>query len=120
MWEKAPERRIFTHYTRQGATRLDRIYATSNIRGRLSGIETVLAVFTDHPAVILRITLDANTIRRGTGYWKTNIALAQNISLQEKLRQQWIRWKQQRKYFPIIVMWWERVVKQTNSLTLYT
>jgi exonuclease III len=34
MWETAPQRRIFTHYTRQGATRLDRIYATSNLRGR--------------------------------------------------------------------------------------
>jgi hypothetical protein len=45
-----------------------------------------------------------------------NIALAQNISLQEKLRQQWIRWKQQRKYFPNIVMWWERVVKKQIRL----
>ena len=119
MWETAPERRIFTHYTRQGATRLDRIYATSNLRGRKCGIETVLAAFTDHLAVILRITLDASTIRRGTGYWKMNIALAQNISLQEKLRQQWIRWKQQRKYFPNIVMWWERVVKKQIRLLLF-
>ena len=53
MWEEAPERRIFTHYTWQGATRLDRIYATSNLRGRKCGIETVLAAFTDHLAVIL-------------------------------------------------------------------
>jgi hypothetical protein len=66
--------------------------------------------------VILRITLDANTIRRGTGYWKMNIALAQNISLQEKLRQQWIRWKHQHKYFPNIEMWWERVVKKQIRL----
>jgi exonuclease III len=116
MWETAPERRIFTHYTRQGVTRLDRIYATSNLRGKKCGIETVLAAFTDHLAVILRITLDANTIRRGTGYWKMNIALAQNMALQEKLRQQWIRWKQQRKYFPNIVMWWERVVKKQIRL----
>jgi hypothetical protein len=45
-----------------------------------------------------------------------NIALAQNISLQEKLRQQWIRWKQQRKYFSNIVMWWERVVNKQIHL----
>jgi hypothetical protein len=112
MWETAPERRIFTHYTRQGATRLNRIYATSNLRGRKCGIEKVLAAFTDHLAVILRITVDANTIRRGTGYWKMNIALAQKISLQETLRQQCIRWKQQRKYFPNIVTWWERLLKK--------
>jgi exonuclease III len=116
MWETAPERRIFTHYNRQGATRLDRIYATSNLRGKKCRIETVLEAFTDHLAVILRITLDTNTIRRGTGYWKMNIAFSQNISLQEKLRQQWIRWKQRRNYFPNIVMWWERVVKKSIRL----
>jgi hypothetical protein len=112
MWETAPERRFFTQYTRQGATRLDRIYATSNLRDRKCGIETVLTAFTDHLVVILRITLNVNTIRRGIGYWKMNIAFPQNVSLQEKLRQQWIRWKQQRKYFPNIVLWWERVVKK--------
>jgi len=117
--ENAPDRRIFTHYTRQGATRLDRIYATSNLRGRKCGIEAVLAPFTDDLAVILRITLDVNIIRLCTGYWKMNLALAQNISLQEKLRQQWISWKQQRKYFPNIVMWWERVVKKQIRLLLF-
>jgi exonuclease III len=81
MWETAQERGNFTHYTRQGETLLDRIYATIKLRNRKCGIETVLAGFTDHLAVILRITLDVNTIRRGTGYWKMNIALAQNISL---------------------------------------
>jgi hypothetical protein len=88
MWKTTLERRIFTHYTRHGAMHLDRIYVTSNLRGRKCGIETVLAAFTDHLAVILQITLRANTIRQGTGYWKMNTALAQNISLQEKLRQQ--------------------------------
>ena len=116
MWETAPERRILTHYTRQGATCHDRIYATSNLRGKKCGIVTVLATFTDHLAVFLRITLGANTIRRGTGYWKMNIALSHNMSLQEKLRQQWIRWKQHCKYFPNIVMWWERVVKKQIRL----
>jgi hypothetical protein len=75
-----------------------------------------MADFTDHLAVNLRITLDANTIRQGTGYRKINIAQAQNISLQEKLRQQWIRWKQQRKYFASIVMWWERLLKKQIRL----
>jgi len=28
MWEAAPERGVYTHYTRQGASRLDRIYVT--------------------------------------------------------------------------------------------
>jgi len=32
MWEAAPERAIYTHYTRQGASRLDRIYVTRTLR----------------------------------------------------------------------------------------
>jgi len=42
-----------------------------------------MAAFSDHLAVVLRIALDVDTIRRGTGYWKMNMALLQDI-LSEK------------------------------------
>lgn len=37
VWATAPESGIFTHYTRKGATRLDRIYVTQNLSGRKVG-----------------------------------------------------------------------------------
>jgi len=48
MWEASPELGIYTHYSRQGASRLDRIYATRNLSDRKKGVETVVAAFTDH------------------------------------------------------------------------
>lgn len=55
VWATAPERGIYTHYTRQGAIRLDKIYVTRNISRRKSRAETAVTTFTDHLAVILRI-----------------------------------------------------------------
>jgi len=77
-----------------------------------------MAAFTDHLTVVLSIALDVDTIRRGTGYWKMNVALLQDSSFQRKLLLQWARWKLQRKYFPDMVMWWERVAKKQILLLL--
>ena len=77
MWEASPELGIYTHYSRQGASRLDRIYATRNLSDRKKGVETVVAAFTDHLAVVQSVAHDVD-IRRGRGYWKMNAALMQD------------------------------------------
>jgi endonuclease/exonuclease/phosphatase family metal-dependent hydrolase len=84
-WATAPERGVFTHYTQQGATRLDRIYVTQNLRGRKVGVETLVAAFTDHIAVFLRMALNMPVVCRGRGYWKMNTTLLQETPFQEKL-----------------------------------
>lgn len=78
MWEAATKRGIYTHYTRQGATRPDRKSETRNLRERKCGAETMVAAFTDYLAVVLGITLEVATILRGRGYWKMNVALLQD------------------------------------------
>jgi hypothetical protein len=77
-----------------GASRLDRIYVTRNIRDRKKGIETVVAAFTDHLAVVLSIVLDVDIIRRGRSFWKMNAELMQDAHFQDQLSQQWKRWTQ--------------------------
>ena len=67
MWEAVPERDVYTHYTRQRASRLDRIYVKPNLSKKKCETETVMAAFTAHLAVVLRIALDVDTIRSGTG-----------------------------------------------------
>jgi len=94
MWEVTPERGIYTHYSRQEASRLDRIYVTRNLRDRKKGIETVVAAFTDHLAVVLSIALDVDIIRRGRSFWKMNAKLMQDAHFQDQLSQQWKRWTQ--------------------------
>ena len=119
MWEANPERGIYTHYSRQGASRLDRIYVTRNLSDRKKGIETVVAAFTDHLAVILRMALDVDITRRGRRFWKMNAALMQDAQFQAQLRLQWKRRSQQRKYYSDIVTWWERSAKNKSGNSLY-
>jgi hypothetical protein len=93
MWASATGRGVYTHYTRSGWARLDRIYATRQLSGRKYEIETAVAAFTDHLAVILRISLDVTTVQRRRSYWKMDEALLSDARIQETLNQRWIEWK---------------------------
>lgn len=46
---------------RQGASHRNRIYVARNLSGRKCELETVVTAFTDHLAVVLRITLNVTT-----------------------------------------------------------
>jgi hypothetical protein len=86
VWESPQTRPTYTHYTSMGASRLDRIYVTENLRKNKKGVETVAAAFTDHLAVVLRITLDTRNICRGRGYWKMNVSLLTHWNTQPAVR----------------------------------
>jgi hypothetical protein len=60
-----------------GATRINRIYTTQKMIDRKIGVETVAATFTDHLAVVLRLTVDIPILRRGRGIWKMNAAFVE-------------------------------------------
>ena len=81
-WNKSTSRRMYTHYTATGASRIDRIYATSNIMSKKLGVETVAAAITDHHAVILHIAISAPLTLRGRGYWRMNIAIMSDKNFQ--------------------------------------
>jgi hypothetical protein len=112
MWAPAMGRGAYTHYTRSGAARLDRIYMSRQISGRKYGIETAVAAFTDHLAVILLISLDVTTVQWGRSYWKMDAALLSDAGVQETLQQRWMGWKRQRNMYHHIVILWERVAKK--------
>jgi len=75
------------------------------------GIETVAAAFTDHLAVVLRLTLDAPILRRGRGTWKLNSAPITENHIMEDLRQKWTQRKRKHLY-PDINTWWSRYCKK--------
>ena len=85
MWATAPKRGVYTHYTRHGVSRLDRIYVSRNLSGKKCETETVVTAFTDHLVVVLRIALNVTTVRRGRSYWRMNVTLQETL-FQEKLR----------------------------------
>jgi len=99
-WESPHTRPTYTHYTSTGASRLDGIYVTENLRKNKKGVETVAAAFTDHLAVILRITLDIRNICRGRGYWKMNVSLLNEPTFRQSMQEEWTRWRNRKKYYP--------------------
>jgi endonuclease/exonuclease/phosphatase family metal-dependent hydrolase len=58
-WQTRPDNTAHTHYTTYGATRLDRLYLTEGLLRRKTGVATVAAAFTDHLAVVLRLSMSA-------------------------------------------------------------
>ena len=69
-WQGNPTRKVYTNYSAPGANRIDRIYATRKLFERKLGVEPIVAPFTDHLAVCLRISTELPIMRRGRGLWK--------------------------------------------------
>jgi hypothetical protein len=100
-WNAGPQRGVHTHYTKKGATRIDRIYMTRNIQNNKRGVEKVVSAMTDHLAVILRLIWETPISDRGRGYWKMNVALLSDETFRDKLKGNWERWKKTRDGMPI-------------------
>jgi hypothetical protein len=66
---------------------LDRIYLSGDLMARNLGIETTMAAFREHLAVVLRLTLDEPIVRRGRCTWKLNSALLVESHIMGDLRQ---------------------------------
>jgi len=63
-WDPTPERTRFTHYTTKGASQIDRIYITENLKRTQQGAQAVAAAFTDHMAIVLRLSIDIPCMTR--------------------------------------------------------
>jgi len=106
-WDATPNRQIYTHYTSTGAARLDRIYVTEEVRRQKQGVETIVAAFTDHLAVLLRVAMSTPITHRGKGRWTMNISYLKEVPFQDKIKESWEKWKTHISRFPDIVQWWD-------------
>ena len=88
-WQGNPTRKVHTHYSESGATRIDRIYATREMLEKKLVVEAIVAPFTDHLAVCLRISIDLPIMRRVRGLWKMESAVINENACTEKLRTLW-------------------------------
>jgi hypothetical protein len=57
VWAQAEGRRIFTHYTPNGTTRLARIYVIGELLGGKRGMEKIVTALSDHRTVLLFMAL---------------------------------------------------------------
>ena len=111
VWEAGPMRGVYTHYTRQGATRIDRIYLSGELLTKKQGVEIVAAVMSDHMAVVLRIRWERPSIDRGKGGWRMNPAILKEETNRRLLGETWRRWRAQRKWYGSDLEWWTKSVK---------
>jgi hypothetical protein len=107
----------YTLFTPTGASRLDRIYITEHLRKKKHRVEMMPAAFTDHLAVIIRLSLDSQSTRHGPSYWKMNASLLHETDFLHRLRVEWELWKTHEKYHPNRILWWDRYAKGMIRLT---
>ena len=80
MWGRHNHCPAYTYYNNDGALRIARIFATKTLIQRKQGAEKFAAAFSDHFAVIVRITFDTRRRMSKASVRRMNIAL-----LEEKL-----------------------------------
>jgi len=112
VWDASLNNHAYNHYTPIGAARLDRICATDSIRKHKQGVETLVAAFTDHLAVLLRVQLSIPFTSRGIGRWYLNTSYLDDSKFQDKLEASWKEWRKHVPCFPSRVHWWELYVKR--------
>jgi len=115
-WDATPARKVFTHYTTMSASRIDRIYVTTNLRRTQQGAEAVAAAFTDHMALIIRLLLDLPCVIREKGYWRMKVSYMSEPHFQLRLQESWETWRRHLKYYPNRVQWWCTYVKRVIQL----
>ena len=111
-WQGHPARRVYTHYSMSGKTRIDQIYPTQELLARTLDIETVVAPFTDHLAVCLRISIALPIMRMGCGLWKMDSAIITENTCTEKMRTLWAQLQRQKGAFSDRTMWWDHLCKR--------
>jgi len=97
VWTQTTPRPVCTYYSVTGATRIDRFYATPNLYEKKLAAETVVAAFTDHHAVILKLGVDVAHSWRGKGLWKLHADLIHEPACAANLSRECKRWKHQER-----------------------
>ena len=93
MWNQDPSHPMFTHYSTTGATRIDRIYlSTANIETK-KRIEIIPTAYTDHHAVVLRLSIPNIERRRRRGRWKMNPDIVKETTFKVKFQIEWEKWQ---------------------------
>ena len=102
----------YTHCTSDGGKRIYRMYITGPLRKRNPGTETIVAPFSDHFAVAVRLTYPHQTSPCKTRLWKMNISLLEDNKFRDSLMLLWSKWRTTENYYLNKVSWWDRYVKQ--------
>jgi hypothetical protein len=77
----------------------------------------MIAAFTDHITIVLKMASRDPINMRGRGYWGMNASVLSEESFRRILQCKWDTWRRHKKYYPTAVLWWERYVKRMLKQT---
>jgi hypothetical protein len=106
----------YTRYTTKSKTRINRIYLKETLWKRKQGADTVIAPFSDHSAVMVRLTYQYQTIPQKIQQWKMNISMLDDSAFCDMTRL-WTRWKGNTCHYPNKSSWWDRYIKKQIKQT---
>jgi hypothetical protein len=109
-WNNDWARKLYTHFTGHGASRLDRIYLSPALFKLKQSAEILAAACTDHKAVAIKLRLEGPALHRGRGRWKMNTALSQEDGQIDLFHQKWNVWTAKVKDYPNILIWWVNIL----------
>lgn len=72
VWDNQRNPNGYTHFTAHGASRINRIYLSETLNTRKIATTLIIAGFTDHNAVQVKIKEQQYTPLRGMNTWKLN------------------------------------------------
>jgi len=106
-WTQDALRPNYTHYSPNGATRIDHthIYMSHTLLERKTGTQIIPVAFIDHHAVVLRLRLNDSDLRRGPNRWKMNPLLMGDENIIHNIRVQWEKWQNHKRFYSDITMW---------------
>jgi len=100
-WCQEPQQPAYTKYSPTGATRICRIFMTSDLSAWKSGIEILPAAFTDHYAVVLHFTIPDRVMRRRRGRWRIDRNMVAEEHMKRRIRNEWVQWRNDQRYYPM-------------------
>jgi hypothetical protein len=107
----------YTHYTNNGATRIDRVYVTDTLMTRKKDADTIIAPFSDHMTVVVKLTYPYQAIPLRMRLWKMNTSLLNDGAFRGTLKHLWTKWRTLVRYFPNKSVWWDRYTKKRIKTT---
>ncbi|KAM9316078.1 uncharacterized protein PAF06_007036 [Gastrophryne carolinensis] len=93
-------------------SRIDFVFTSRAVRQKSSSL--VPCFFSDHRAVYFQGEL-GNGFPPGPGSWKLNCTLLENEKLMGELKEEYVLWREQQRYFNSFGEWWEYVKVKFRS-----
>ena len=108
------ENRKHTYFSPNLSSRIDRIYATNDVKAISARV--LPNQFSDHDTLIAQFNIPLPMVR-GRGYWKNNVTCYQDENFLKDFETNWQNWKQTKSSLGL-VDWWIEVKNKIKKLVI--